>query len=101
MRRLAIFGVCAWVAGLAMIAYAANAGGGGGGSHAMTAHGPSQPTGGTTGGTGVSDKATKGNPRPFLVFTFKSVAVKTVSAKKAAPRKGPDLTTNSGSKIAQ
>jgi len=97
MRRFAMFGVCAWVAGLAMIAYAANAGGGG--SHAMTAHGPSQPTGGTTGGTGVSDKATK---VPFLVYTFKSVAVKTVSwdTKKAAPRKGPDLTTNSGSKIA-
>jgi len=99
MRRFAMFGVCAWVAGLAMIAYAANAGSGGGGSHAMTAHGPSQPTGGTSGRLGAASVV-----RPH--FQFKLVAVKTVSwshddSSRKAPRKGPGLTTNSGSKVAQ
>jgi hypothetical protein len=110
MRRLAIFGVCTWVAGLAMIAYAANAGngsghggggggGGGGGSRAITAHGTSQPTGGTSG-----PNRSSGSKQQFLKFTFKQVAVKTVSwshdSSRKAPRKAP-VTSNTGSKIAQ
>jgi hypothetical protein len=100
MRRFAIFGVCIWVAGLAMIAYAANAGsgggGGGGGSRAITAHETSQPTGGTSG----PNKSSAPKGQQFLKFNFKLVAVKTISGSQKAPRKAP-VPSNTGSKIAQ